>query len=82
MNKTQELGRFLLRKSENLDFTDPIPSLVTSDSREIRKRILALSGKKALELGISKSTLHYLRKHARDRKPFKIYKPALEKLRT
>jgi len=82
LNKTQELGRFLLEKLESLDFLDPAPSLVRSDSQELRKRILELTQKEARELGISKSTLHYLKKHARDRKPFKIYDKVRLKLQS
>jgi len=80
LNKTQELARFLLGKSENLDFVEPVPSLVRSDSRELRNLVLELTQKEAMELGISKSTLHYLKKHARSRKLFRIYNPVLRKL--
>jgi len=81
LNKTQELARFLLWKSGSIDFIDPAPILVRTDSRELRKRILELSAKEARKLGIGKSMVHYLKRHARDRKPFKIYKPVLERLR-
>jgi len=80
LNKTQELARFLLGKLGSLDFGRPIPQLVRSDSRELRDGVLELSAREARKLGISKSTLHYLRKNARNSKPFKIYKPVLEKL--
>jgi len=80
LNKTQELARFLLRKSGSIDFMEPSPSLVRSDTQEIRKRILELSTKEARELGINKSTLHDLRKHARSSESFKIYKPVLDRL--
>jgi len=59
---------------------EPAPTLKRSDSRDLRKQILALSAKETRKLGISKSTVHYLRKHARDRKPFKIYSTVLGKL--
>ena len=81
LNKTQELGRFLLRKSESLDFVEPAPSLVRSDSQELRKRILELTQSQARELSISKSTLHSLRKHARNPEPFKIYGKIANRLR-
>jgi len=80
LNKMQELCRFLLGKLEHLDFTEPSPSLVRSDSREIRKRILDLNSKQAEELGISKSTLHDLRENARSERAFKIYKKVRKKL--
>ena len=81
LNKTQELARFLLRKSGSVDFIEPAPNLMRSDGREFRKRILELTQKEALELGISKSTLHYLREHARNPRSFRIYKKVSERLR-
>jgi len=43
--------------------------------------IMDLTQKEAKNVGIGKSTLHYLRKHARSPRSFKVYKPVLEKLR-
>jgi len=80
LNKTQELSRFLLGKSESVDFVNPSPILKRSDACELRKRISELTQRQALELGVSKSTLHYLKKHARDRKPFKICKKIATRL--
>ncbi len=37
-NKTQELARFLLRKSEALDFTQPGPKLARSDDQTLHQR--------------------------------------------
>ena len=70
LKKTEELGRYLLGKSESLDFTEPVPRIVRSDSLEMRKRILELNHKQAKKIGISKSTLNYLRKNARENKSF------------
>jgi len=80
LNKTQELARFLLGKSEFIDFLDPAPSLVRSDSRELRKRILELSASEARKLGIGKSTFHYVKKQARSARPFRVYRKVAEKL--
>jgi len=46
----------------------------------LREKILNLSGRQAGGLGVGKSTLHYLRKRAGDRRPFKVYEPVLAKL--
>ena len=59
---------------------EPAPSLVRNDTQEIRKRILELSMKKAQELGISKSTLNYLRKHARSERSFTVYEKVADRL--
>jgi len=80
LNKTQELARYLLEKSGFIDFTEPVPILVRSDSRELRRRILELSAKEARKLGISKSTLHDLRKNARSDRSFKIREEVRKKL--
>jgi len=80
LNKTQELARFLLGKSGFIDFMNPAPSLVRSDSRELRRRILELSAREVLRLGISKSTLHDLRENARSERSFKVYEKVRKKL--
>jgi len=73
LNKTQELAHFLLDKSDLVDFVAPTPNLQRSDTQELRRRILALTQSEARELGIGKSTLHYLRKESMSEQPFKIY---------
>ena len=60
-------------KQGSINFLEPAPSLVRSDGRELRGRIIGLTQKEARELGISKSTLHDLRKHARSERSFKVY---------
>jgi len=60
--KTLELSRFLAGKSNTLDFVEPSPVLERTDAQVIRKRILGLTQSDAKTLGISKSTLHYLRR--------------------
>ncbi len=81
LKKTEELGRFLLGKSETVDFSKPFPKILRSDSLEIRKRILELSQKQAKELGVSKSTLNYLRKNAEENKSFRVYEKVAARLR-
>jgi CRISPR-associated protein Cas1 len=78
--KTLELSRYLTGKSPSLDFSEPGPLLERSDSREIRERILSLSQPEAIQLGIGKSTLHYLREKARESSSFKLYANVKRKL--
>ena len=80
LKKTEELGRVLLGKSESLDFTEPFPKIARSDSLEIRRHILELNQKKAEESGISKSTLHHLKKKAREDKSFRVYEKVATRL--
>jgi CRISPR-associated protein Cas1 len=71
--KTVELGSHLLGRSERFDLSEPTPRLARTEDRELRRRILSLSPLEAQELGIEKSTLHYVRKRARDHCCFRLY---------
>jgi len=77
--KANELGRFLLGKSI-LDFAEPLPKLLRHDNRELRERIHTLIQSKTTELGIPKSTLHYLRKKVAASRPLRVYRPVMERL--
>jgi CRISPR-associated protein Cas1 len=78
--KTVELGRFLIDRSARLDFMDPTPSLQRIDDRELRKRILSLSQREARDLGIERSTLHYLRRCARNGPTFRLHAKTLSRV--
>ncbi len=71
--KPNELGRFIVGKASTLEFAEPAPRLEKYDDREIRAKILALTSSEARQLGIGKSTLHYLRKNASYKTSFTIY---------
>jgi hypothetical protein len=75
--KAVELGRYLLGRSTRLDFSEPSPTLLRLDERELRKRILNLTQSEAQRLRIGKSTLHYLRKNASSPKPLTVAISAL-----
>jgi len=79
LNKTQELARFLQDKSEQIDFVEPTPSIERRHNQELRAKILALTASQAGQLGIGKSTFHYLRRNAK-RPAFRVNKPVLTKL--
>jgi len=79
-NETQALARFLLGKSKQIDFIEPGPILRRSDTQVLRKRILELTQREAKELGIGKSTLHYLRKKAGNDRPLKLYQKVARRL--
>jgi CRISPR-associated protein Cas1 len=78
--KTEELGRFLTGKSSTLDFVEPAPKLEKQDGRELRTKILSLTQSEARELGIGKSTLHYLRRNARSTMTFSVHENTRKKL--
>jgi len=81
LNKTQELARFLLDRSKQIDFIEPHPILQRSDTQILRKRILELTQTEAQKLAVSKSTLYYLRRNSANDRPFKVYQKVAEKLR-
>jgi len=76
--KATELGRFLTRKASRLDFEEPSPGLDSQDSRELRTKILALT--QAREIGIGKSTLHYLRNRAKAQKSLTVYSSVMDRI--
>jgi CRISPR-associated protein Cas1 len=71
--KTTELGRYLVGKSNTLDFSAPSPDLRRLDDSDLRERILSLTQQEARMLGIGKSTLHFLRENARNERSFRVY---------
>ena len=79
-NKTQELGRFLLGKSRQIDLIEPRPSLQRSDTLDLRRRILELTQREAEELGIGRSTLHHLRRNAGCHRSFMAQEKTRKKL--
>jgi CRISP-associated protein Cas1 len=81
LRKSQELASYLLGKAAKFDLSTPKPVLDRSDTRTLRKKILSLSSSDAEKLRLGKSTVHYLKKHARDKRPFKVYTPVLARLR-
>jgi len=78
--KTTEFGRYLVGRSEQLDFSEPSPRLARTDDRELRRRILDLSQSEARTLGIGRSTFHYLRKKAGSERSFKNHSRIRKKL--
>jgi CRISPR-associated protein Cas1 len=78
--KAAELGRYLVSRTDRLTFSEPSPDLHRTDDRELRRQILGLSQSEALRLGIGKSTMHYLRRNARNQESFEIYDKLGEKL--
>lgn len=78
--KTVELGRYLIGGNGRLDLSEPSPSLSRIDNREVRKRILSLTQQEARRLGIAKSTLHQLRKKAKNENSIRLYSKVRKKL--
>jgi CRISPR-associated protein Cas1 len=62
--KAAELGKMLVNRCSVVNFEEPAPELLSYDDRELRARILSLSQFEAKQLGVGKSTLHYLRRRA------------------
>jgi len=81
LRKCQELARYLLNRTAKFDLKAPKPVLERPDTRALREKILSLSSSDARTLRLGKSTLHYLRKRAKEERPFKVYTPVLARLR-
>jgi len=77
--KAVELSRYLLGRTEKLDFMEP-PHLGTSGDRDLRRQILNLSQSGAQRLGIGRSTLHYLRRNATLGRPLRVYNKVRRRL--
>jgi len=78
--KTGELGRYLIGRTSRLNFSETSPNLRMRDDKYLRRRILGLSQTEAQRLGIGKSTLHYLRKNAKNNDSFRMYRKVHNKL--
>ena len=81
LRKSQELARHLLGKTARFDLRTPKPILERSDTRALREKILSLSSSDARTLRLGKSTVHYLRKRAKEKKPLRVYAPVLARLK-
>jgi CRISP-associated protein Cas1 len=78
--KTRELAHYLVGKKGKLDLVSPGYEVDRQDSDEIRRKILSISYTDWKNLGFSKGTLHYLKKNARDERPFTINSHVRERL--
>jgi CRISPR-associated protein Cas1 len=81
LRKGQELARYLSGKMAMLDLSTPKSVLERSETHVLREKILNLSITEAKTLGLCKSTVHYLRKRAREKKPYSVYAPVLARLK-
>lgn len=79
--KAQELANHILGKRPDLSFEEPSPALPSDDSGRARSLILSLSSADARKLRIGKSTLHYLRRRAKNNRSFQVYESVRRKLR-
>ena len=78
--KANELGRFLVTKASAIDFAEPALRMERYDGGELRARIVAITSSEAEQLGIGKSTLHYLRKRAKTERKFRVYAKVSQKI--
>jgi CRISPR-associated protein Cas1 len=78
--KTNELGRFVVGKSPTLNFVDPAPKLERQDNHKLRTKILALTQSEAKQLGVGKSTFHYLRTRARSKQCIRVSRKVKERM--
>lgn len=70
--KTRELVKFISGSKKQIDFSTPVVELERIDTEEMRKLILSISISKWSKLGFSKGTLSYMKRNARENKPFSL----------
>ena len=73
----RELQQYITNKRKNLDLSTPKSELQRQD---IRQKIQDITYTEWKKKGLSKGTLHYLKKNAKQNKPFTINKHIKEKL--
>lgn len=78
--KTRELAQFLVGKRTNIDLSGPNEPLERFDSEDLRQKILQISYTEWAKMGFSKGTLHYMKRNARQNKPFSLNKHVRERL--
>jgi len=78
--KTRELAHYPTGKKRALDMVSPSWEIDRQDSDEMRRKILAIPYVAWKKMGFSKGTLYYLKKNAREGKPFTMNKHVRERL--
>jgi len=71
---------FIVDKKKEFDFVIPKTKLSRKDNLEIREKILNMNADERKKLGISKSTLWYIKKNLSEGKTPKIYEKILLKI--
>ncbi|MDG6244158.1 MAG: CRISPR-associated endonuclease Cas1 [Methanolobus sp.] len=70
--KTRELAQYLVGKRKTIDFSKPAYIVERQDSEDIRQKILSIFYTDWKNMEFSKGTLHYMKKNAKDDKPFTL----------
>lgn len=78
--KIRELQQHI-NKGTKLDLTTPKRELKRIDNQNIREKILGISYTEWVKKGLSKGTLAYMKKNAKESKPFTLNKHIMELLR-
>jgi CRISPR-associated protein Cas1 len=71
--KARELAHYVTGKKRSMDFSCPELELTREDNLDLREKILNMSYPDWNSKGLSKGTLHYLKKKVDFDKPFKLY---------
>ena len=76
----RQLARFFLGDTKNVNFSCPFSACDSKVDAELVRRLLTMDVKERKERGISKTTYHYIRKHAIAGEPFRLYGKIREKV--
>ena len=75
-----QLAQFISEKKKILKFTVPHITINRNDTVLLKEKILSMTPEQRKKLGITKSTLWYLKKNIQSKDKVKIYDKVLEKL--
>ena len=76
----RQLARFFLGDIKNVNFSCPFSADDSKVDADLVQRLLAMDVKERKERGISKTTYHYIRKHALAGEPFRLYAKIKDKV--
>jgi len=79
-NNISQLAQFIAEKKKTLEIRVPPIRINRDDNLELRNKILSMSPEERKRLGISKSTLWYMKKNVSSKDRMKIYDKILEKI--
>ena len=66
------MAQYLVGVGDTIDFSNPYYTVERQDSGGIRQKILGISYTDWKKRGFSKGTLHYMKRNAKDEKPFTL----------
>ena len=80
LDNIQQLANFIVDKKKEFEFSIPKKPFTLNYNIDIKDKIIKMTTKERKQLGINKSTLHYMKKNLQQNKKIKIYNKVLAKI--